>query len=274
MVRPSKLSSMQDQQSITKYLAARPPPDLSSCPFDSRQSPPLPPTPPTPPEKGPSRLHDAQEALQDGNLDLAVEHRDNVLPGVGAAPGADGRAAAAAARGVRPGLHAANAARDACTDKVGETFAFYSDVPSVLHGLAAAGVRLGVASRTHAPDLGREMLKLLHVPAPSALFPGADEGALRELAGGRKGKGDKARKAFEFFDGGLEIYPSSKIRHFEALGKRTGIPYTDMLFFDDESRNRDTETLGVTMWLVRDGVTWGEIEKGIQEWRRRRARDG
>ncbi|KAH6659275.1 magnesium-dependent phosphatase-1 [Truncatella angustata] len=168
----------------------------------------------------------------------------------------------------------ANAARDACTDKVGETFAFYSDVPSVLHGLAAAGVRLGVASRTHAPDLGREMLKLLHVPAPSALFPGADEGALRELAGGRKGKGDKARKAFEFFDGGLEIYPSSKIRHFEALGKRTGIPYTDMLFFDDESRNRDTETLGVTMWLVRDGVTWGEIEKGIQEWRRRRARDG
>ncbi|KAJ8117769.1 hypothetical protein ONZ43_g4125 [Nemania bipapillata] len=45
-----------------------------------------------------------------------------------------------------------------------------------------------------------------------------------------------------------------------------------MLFFDDESRNRDTETLGVTMWLVRDGVSWTEIESGIQEWRRRRAR--
>ncbi|KAK9776870.1 putative Magnesium-dependent phosphatase-1 [Seiridium cardinale] len=165
----------------------------------------------------------------------------------------------------------ANAARDTCTDKTGETFSFYHDVPSVLHGLGAAGIKIGVASRTHAPDLGREMLKLLYVPAPSTLFPNADEGALKELGGK---KGDKARKALEFFDGGLEIYPSSKIRHFEALGKRTGIPYTEMLFFDDESRNRDTETLGVTMWLVRDGVTWGEIEKGVLEWRTRRARDG
>lgn len=166
----------------------------------------------------------------------------------------------------------ANPAHDTCTDKVGETFSFYNDVPSVLHGLGAAGIKLGVASRTHAPDLGREMLKQLHVPAPSTLFPNADESTLKELGGK---KGDKARKSLEFFDGGLEIYPSSKIKHFEALAKKTGIPYTDMLFFDDESRNRDTETLGVTMWLIRDGVTWGEVENGIVEWRgRRRARDG
>jgi magnesium-dependent phosphatase 1 len=171
----------------------------------------------------------------------------------------------------------ANAAHSACTDKTGESFAFYGDVPAVLHGLAAAGVRLGVASRTHAPDLGREMLKLLHVPAPSTLFAAAaaaaaaGDGEQQALAAIVGKKGDKPRKAVEFFDGGMEIYPSSKIRHFEALAKRTGIPYTDMLFFDDESRNRDTESLGVTMWLVRDGVTWTEIERGIVEWRRRRA---
>ncbi|XXG94844.1 hypothetical protein Hte_001103 [Hypoxylon texense] len=157
-----------------------------------------------------------------------------------------------------------NAAHSACTDKVGETFAFYDDVPSVLHGLALAGVKLGVASRTHAPDLGREMLKLLHVPPLSSVLEG-NAGA--EGGGSKK---DKARKAIEFFDAGLEIYPSSKIRHFEALGKRTGIPYTEMLFFDDESRNKDTESLGVTMWLVRDGVSWNEIVDGIKEWRRRR----
>ncbi|KAI1496935.1 magnesium-dependent phosphatase [Biscogniauxia marginata] len=156
----------------------------------------------------------------------------------------------------------ANPAHSACTDKVGETFAFYGDVPSVLRGLARAGVRLGVASRTHAPDLGREMLKLLHVPPLPAGVDG--EG------GGGGGKKDKARKAVDFFDAGLEIYPSSKIRHFEALIKRTGIPPTEMLFFDDESRNRDTESLGVTMWLVRDGVTWDEVVSGIEEWRRRR----
>ncbi|KAI5923607.1 magnesium-dependent phosphatase [Camillea tinctor] len=149
----------------------------------------------------------------------------------------------------------ANAAHSACADKVGETFAFYSDVGTVLRGLSLAGVRLAVASRTHAPDLGREMLKLLHVPP---------------LEGDAGGKRDKARKAVDFFDAGLEIYPSSKIRHFEAIAKRTGVPHTDMLFFDDESRNRDTESLGVTMWLVRDGVTWDEVVGGIEEWRRRR----
>jgi magnesium-dependent phosphatase 1 len=164
-----------------------------------------------------------------------------------------------------------NPAHSACTDKVGETFAFYRDIPSILHGLALAGVRMGVASRTHAPDLGREMLKLLHVPpASSVLTPGGNDGGDAAIPASNSKSKEKARKSIEFFDAGLEIYPSSKIRHFEALHKRTSIPYTEMLFFDDESRNRDTETLGVTMWLVRDGVTWSEVESGIKEWRRRK----
>ncbi|KAI0965760.1 magnesium-dependent phosphatase [Xylaria arbuscula] len=157
-----------------------------------------------------------------------------------------------------------NATHSACTDKVGETFAFYRDIPGVLHGLSIAGVKLGVASRTHAPDLGREMLRLLYIP-PASVVLGSEDGG--SIGGGSK---EKTRKAIDFFDAGLEIYPSSKIKHFESLHKRTSIPYTEMLFFDDESRNRDTETLGVTMWLVRDGVTWNEVESGIREWRRRR----
>ncbi|KAI5866480.1 magnesium-dependent phosphatase-1 [Durotheca rogersii] len=166
-----------------------------------------------------------------------------------------------------------NAAHSACTDKVGETFSFYADVPSILHGLSRAGVRLGVASRTHTPDLGREMLKLLHVPPASTVLGPGDLGADADGGGGGTStskKDGKVRKAIEFFDAGLEIYPTSKLRHFDALGKRTGVPHTDMLFFDDEPRNRDTESMGVTMWLVRDGVSWDEIEKGIEEWRRRR----
>lgn len=176
-----------------------------------------------------------------------------------------------------------NAAHSACTDKVGETFAFYADVPSVLHGLGLAGLRLGVASRTCAPDLAREMLKLLHLPPASVVLGNSDLGGLGGGGGGAEaagealrnaGKKDKARRALDFFDAGLEIYPSSKIRHFEALAKRTSIPYTDMLFFDDESRNRDTEKLGVTMQLVRDGVTWQEVERGILEWRKRNGAQG
>ncbi|KAK7748439.1 hypothetical protein SLS62_008595 [Diatrype stigma] len=179
----------------------------------------------------------------------------------------------------------ANADHSAVADRTGETFAFYGDVPSVLHGLRLAGVRIGVASRTYAPDLGREMLKLLHVPARSSIVGvGEDNNNNNNSSSsnsnnnnnnsgsgnsGSNSKDDRPRRAIEFFDAGLEIYPSSKIQHFHALHKRTSIPYDQMLFFDDESRNRDTETLGVTMWLVRDGVTWDEVVRGIREWRRR-----
>lgn len=152
----------------------------------------------------------------------------------------------------------------ACADRTGETFSFYSDVPSVLYTLPRLGIKAGVASRTCAPPLAREMLKLLHVhpPPPSQQL---------QLDGGEgKRKPEKSRKALEMFDAGLEIYPSSKLRHMEALHKRTGIPYEEFLFFDDESRNRDTEALGVTMCLVNYGVTWGEVERGVKEWRRRR----
>lgn len=47
--------------------------------------------------------------------------------------------------------------------------------------------------------------------------------------------------------------------------------YEDMLFFDDESRNRDTEKLGVVMRLVRNGVTRSEVDAGVREWRQRNA---
>ena len=111
-------------------------------------------------------------------------------------------------------------------------------------------IKIGVASRTSAPSLAKDLLKMLHLPA-------AEEG-------------DKPRRAVDVFDGGMEIYPGSKVRHMEMLHKRTGIRYEDMLFFDDESRNQDTEKLGVTMRLVRDGVSWAEVEAGVDDWRRRR----
>jgi magnesium-dependent phosphatase 1 len=142
-------------------------------------------------------------------------------------------------------------------DKYNDTFQFYADIPSILHTLPQAGVMLAVASRTTTHHLAREMLKLLHVTPPAP-----EEGA--------EGKKEKPKRALDYFDGGLEMYPTSKIRHFEAIYRRTGIGFNEMLFFDDEQRNQDTETLGVTMWLVRDGVSWGEIQAGITEWRKRR----
>ncbi|KAL5594111.1 hypothetical protein BROUX41_001159 [Berkeleyomyces rouxiae] len=192
---------------------------------------------------------------------------------------------------VTPPLKAAGAF--AATDRAGESFALYREVPSVLYALARAGVRLAVASRTSAPELARDMLKLLHVPAPppppsavsqvqqvrAGRSSGRGSGRGGGGAGGAGGSGldaddemfwEKPRRAIDLFNAPLEIYPRSKVEHFEVLAKQTGIKHEDMLFFDDESRNREVESLGVTMKLVRDGVTWDEIEKGVNMWRRRR----
>jgi magnesium-dependent phosphatase 1 len=133
-------------------------------------------------------------------------------------------------------------------DKRGESFAFYNDVPSIIHSVTniqsdtIARPLLGLASRTSAPDLALTMLRGLYI--------------------------DK-RKSSEFFDH-QEIYPGDKRRHFEKLQKKSDVDYKDMLFFDDEARNRNVETLGVTMWLIRDGVSRPEFDKGVEEWRKRR----
>ncbi|CAK7214571.1 hypothetical protein SBRCBS47491_002189 [Sporothrix bragantina] len=139
-------------------------------------------------------------------------------------------------------------------DRYGETFAFYRDVPHILQALPLAGLKMGVASRTSAPELAREMLTLLRVPAAET--------------------SEKEKLALKVFDAGLEIYPTNKLRHMDALQRRTGIPYEDFLFFDDESRNRNVETVGVTMFLVRDGVTWDAVERGVRAWRRRHGHSG
>lgn len=143
-----------------------------------------------------------------------------------------------------------NTHHSAATDRYGEDFGFYRDVPSILQLLPRIQIKLAVASRTSAPSVARDLLKLLHLPADR--------------------DGEKPRKAVDAFDGGMEIYPGSKIKHMELIHKRTGVAYEDILFFDDESRNRETEKLGVTMQLITSGVSWDEIAKGVDSWRKRR----
>lgn len=118
--------------------------------------------------------------------------------------------------------------------------------PAYLEQLRQKGIIIGAASRTHAPDLGREMLKLLKIPSSTS----------------------SSQRAIDYFDY-LQIYPGTKTTHFERLYKESGIEYEDMLFFDDESRNKNVEVLGVVMQLVRDGITREEIDAGVRSWRKR-----
>ncbi|KAJ9630961.1 hypothetical protein H2203_001489 [Taxawa tesnikishii (nom. ined.)] len=137
-------------------------------------------------------------------------------------------------------------------DRYGEGYGFYRDVAGLLGHLRNKGILIGAASRTHAPELAREMLSYLLIPSSSPTESGKPQ----------------AIKMFDY----MEIYPGSKTTHFSRIHKRSDIPYNEMLFFDDESRNRNVEELGVVMKLVRDGVTVREIDQGVQDWRQRNGR--
>ena len=131
----------------------------------------------------------------------------------------------------------------------GEAFTFYPDVPLILSAAKSHpnGIRVAAASRTHTPDLANTLLKQLNIPPPPIPNP---------------------KRALDYFDY-LQIFPGDKKTHLAKIQKQSGVAYEDMLFFDDEIRNRNVETLGVMMWLVTNGVTRTEVDRGVREWRRR-----
>lgn len=147
-------------------------------------------------------------------------------------------------------------------DRHGESFTFYPDVPGVLLAARMKGVKVAAASRTHAPDVAMELLRILHVFDQVGVSRSGDESTGKSTAGSLK-------PAKDYFDN-LQIYPGNKIQHMEGIKKKLGVDFADMLFFDDEERNRNVEReRGVCFYLVRDGVTKDEIDEGVRKWRKR-----
>ncbi|CUS11835.1 unnamed protein product [Tuber aestivum] len=119
---------------------------------------------------------------------------------------------------------------------------FPATLPLLTHLSAAAGIKLAVASRTHTPALALQALDLYGL-----------------------------RQFFDF----TEIYPGSKLKHMRRLREKSGVEFRDMLFFDDEPRNRDVCGLGVWFVIVGDeGVDCGLIDEGVRRWRRDRGFEG
>jgi magnesium-dependent phosphatase 1 len=99
------------------------------------------------------------------------------------------------------------------------------------------------------------MLKALHIIPTFSDNPAANNA--------------KSIRALEYFDF-VQIFPGNKTQHFSRIQQSSTVGYEEMLFFDDEARNRNVETeLGVTFYLVRDGMTRDEIDKGVSAWRKR-----
>ncbi|PWY94470.1 hypothetical protein BO94DRAFT_531447 [Aspergillus sclerotioniger CBS 115572] len=115
-------------------------------------------------------------------------------------------------------------------------------------------IPLALASRTHTPDLARDMLKALHIIPTFSDNPAAKT---------------KSVRALDYFDY-VQIFPANKTQHFSRIQQASGVSYEEMLFFDDEARNRNVETeLGVTFCLVKDGMTREEVDRGVRAWRKR-----
>ena len=116
----------------------------------------------------------------------------------------------------------------------------FPQVPSILSKLHSLGYKLAVASRTHTPKEGRELVDLF----------GWD-------------------KYFSYY----EIYPGCKVTHFNAFKKNSGFNFDQMIFFDDESRNiRDISKLGTTSIYVSEGVDQKVIEEGFKKFIENRAK--
>ncbi|XP_045601335.1 magnesium-dependent phosphatase 1 [Procambarus clarkii] len=109
----------------------------------------------------------------------------------------------------------------------------YKEVPNVLKWLHDEGYILAAASRTGEVDGANQLLKLFDWD-----------------------------KYFTY----KEIYPGCKVNHFQRIKAKSGYNFSEMIFFDDEHRNKiDLDAIGVLTILVDDGVNEELIRRGLQE---------
>ncbi|KAM9066274.1 magnesium-dependent phosphatase 1 [Sarcophilus harrisii] len=109
----------------------------------------------------------------------------------------------------------------------------YPEVPDVLERLHGQGVTIAAASRTGEIHGANQLLQLFDLD-----------------------------KYFAY----KEIYPGCKITHFERLQQKSGIPYSKMIFFDDEKRNIiDVSKLGVTCIHVQSEMNLHTLTKGLEQ---------
>ena len=114
-------------------------------------------------------------------------------------------------------------------DSGGNRMKLYPDSLEILTLLRNENRIIAVASRTNEPSWAKDLIQLMNIG--------------------------------HFFDY-MEIYPSSKINHLSRISKKSGIPFSEMVFFDDEHRNiRDAESIGIEAVYVKNGLQLRMVKK-------------
>lgn len=107
-------------------------------------------------------------------------------------------------------------------DSTGNRMKLYTDTIRILERLKQENKLLAIASRTSEPGWARDLMQLLEID--------------------------------HYFDY-KEIYPASKVKHLSKISEDSGVPFHEMVFFDDEHRNiRDAEAIGIEAVLVKNGI--------------------
>ncbi|GFR40369.1 hypothetical protein Agub_g917, partial [Astrephomene gubernaculifera] len=158
-------------------------------------------------------------------------------------------------------------ASGAVYDSANQRIELMGDSGAVLAELAGdpkwADTEVAYVSRTEYPEWAVPCLKTFLV-APAE---GKSKGDSRGGGGSRSG----GRSMYDI-SSHQEIYPGSKLTHFRAIHQRSGIPYEDMIFFDNERWNiTECAKLGITCVYTPRGLTRQEWEKGLADFARARS---
>lgn len=130
-------------------------------------------------------------------------------------------------------------------DKYGEELSLYPEVESIILELADQGITVVGASRTATPKVAKELLSLFHV---------GGKPAIKYFLSLQWGQGSKTKHIMK---AAKELNLEDELRDGEFI------------LFDDESRNKDVETIGCKFAYLPSqtvGLSRKHFEKGINEW--------
>ena len=117
-------------------------------------------------------------------------------------------------------------------DQQDRVLKMYPDLVGILAEIESMDCLAGVASRTDQPAWAHELLSLMGY-----------------------------RDYFDHY----QIFPGSKVTHFGNIQNESGIPFENMLFFDDGHRNiAEVGQLGVKCVHVNRGVDRALFEQGLR----------